>query len=54
MLKKEKTIMSYEKEKKAYDKMVQTAVQECRKRGTQPNRKAIEARIRKVVEKSKK
>ena len=46
--------MSYEKEKRAYDRMVQVAVQESRKRGQQENRKAIEERVRKVVEKSKK
>ena len=46
--------MSYENEKKAYDRMIQVAVQESRKRGQQENRKAIEERVRKVVEKSKK
>ena len=54
MLNKELQIMSYEKKKQIFDKMVHTAIQESRARGQRENRQAIEKKVRKIIQKTQK
>lgn len=46
--------MSYEKNKRVFDRMVETAIQETRKQGKKENREAIERKVTKITQKTQK